>query len=99
MTVFSHESFADHEQVVFFSDEAELYPPAMRSTGVSIAYNLAVTVFGGFAPFITTWLIVQTGSALAPAWYVMLAAAISLSALMMGRNLLKESFGRCSTMS
>ncbi|QEL26240.1 MFS transporter [Bosea sp. F3-2] len=73
---------------------AELYPPAMRSTGLSIAYNLAVTLFGGFAPFITTWLIAQTGSALAPAWYVMLAAAISLSALMMGSNLLKATFGR-----
>lgn len=73
---------------------AELYPPAMRSTGLSIAYNLAVTVFGGFAPFITTWLIARTGSALAPAWYVMLAAAMSLTALIAGRNLLKAAFGR-----
>lgn len=67
---------------------AELYPPAMRSTGLSIAYNLAVTIFGGFAPFITTWLIVQTGSSLAPAWYVMLAAAISLATLIAGGRLI-----------
>lgn len=73
---------------------AELYPPAMRSTGLSIAYNLAVTIFGGFAPFITTWLIARTGSALAPSWYVMLAAAISLTALISSRNLMKAAFGR-----
>ncbi len=68
---------------------AELYPPAMRSTGLSIAYNLAVTIFGGFAPFITTWLIVQTGSSLAPAWYVMLAAAISLTTLTASSGLIR----------
>lgn len=68
---------------------AELYPPAMRSTGLSIAYNLAVTIFGGFAPFITTWLIVQTGSSLAPAWYVMLAAAISLATLIASSSLIR----------
>ena len=28
---------------------AEICPPAIRSTGTSIAYNLAVTIFGGFA--------------------------------------------------
>lgn len=69
---------------------AELYPPAMRSTGLSIAYNLAVTIFGGFAPFITTWLIVQTGSSLAPPWYVMLAAAISLTTLIASGNLIRR---------
>lgn len=73
---------------------AELYPPATRSTGLSIAYNFAVTVFGGFAPFITTWLIARTGNALAPAWYVMLAAAVSLAALIAGGKLLKAAFGR-----
>lgn len=68
---------------------AELYPPAMRSTGLSIAYNLAVTIFGGFAPFVTTWLIVQTGSPLAPAWYVMLAASISLTTLIASSSLIR----------
>jgi MHS family proline/betaine transporter-like MFS transporter len=47
---------------------AEICPPAIRSTGTSIAYNLAVTIFGGFAPFIATWLIAQTGDGLSPAW-------------------------------
>jgi MHS family proline/betaine transporter-like MFS transporter len=37
-----------------------------------------VTIFGGFAPFFITWLIASTGSNMAPAIYVMIAAAISL---------------------
>jgi MHS family proline/betaine transporter-like MFS transporter len=56
---------------------AEICPPQVRSTGVSIAYNFAVTIFGGFAPFIATWLIAKTGYALAPAWYVTAATALS----------------------
>lgn len=64
---------------------ADLFPAEMRSTGLSIAYNLAVTIFGGFAPFIATWLIVQTGNPLAPAWYVTLAASISVITLLVAR--------------
>ena len=60
----------------------ELYPTQLRSTGMSLAYNGAVTVFGGFAPFIATWLIAATGNALAPAYYVVAAALASLIALL-----------------
>jgi MHS family proline/betaine transporter-like MFS transporter len=57
---------------------SELFPAKVLSTGLSVAYNLAVTIFGGFASFIITWLIASTGSSMAPAFYVMIAAAISL---------------------
>jgi MHS family proline/betaine transporter-like MFS transporter len=56
---------------------SEVCPPQVRSTGVSIAYNFAVTIFGGFAPFIATWAIAATGNPLAPAWYVTAATALS----------------------
>ncbi|WDZ96411.1 MFS transporter [Herbaspirillum sp. WKF16] len=56
---------------------SELFPAKVLSTGLSVAYNLAVTIFGGFASFIITWFIAATGSAMAPAFYVMIAAAIS----------------------
>lgn len=56
---------------------SELFPAKVLSTGLSVAYNLAVTIFGGFASFIITWLIASTGSTMAPAFYVMIAAAIS----------------------
>ena len=56
---------------------SELFPAKVLSTGLSVAYNLAVTIFGGFASFFITWLIAATGSTMAPAFYVMIAAAIS----------------------
>ena len=49
----------------------------MLSTGLSVAYNFAVTIFGGFATFTITWLIANTGSNVAPAFYIMFAAVVS----------------------
>jgi len=60
---------------------AEQFPTEVRSTGLSLAYNFAVTIFGGFAPLIVTWLIESTHNKLAPAYYVIAAAAISFVAL------------------
>jgi MFS family permease len=59
---------------------AEQFPARTRSTRLSIAYNIAVMVFGGFAQFFVTWLIEVTGSPIAPAFYVMFGAAIGLLA-------------------
>jgi len=44
---------------------SELFPTRIRYTALSIGYNTAVAVFGGFAPFIATWLIRETGNPLA----------------------------------
>ncbi len=60
---------------------SELFPPRMRTTGLSISYSFAVAIFGGFAPFINAWLIDVTASKLAPSFYLMFAAVISLVAL------------------
>ncbi|CAJ0721330.1 Proline/betaine transporter [Ralstonia edaphis] len=65
---------------------AELFPAKVLSTGLSVAYNLAVTIFGGFASFIITWLIAATGSTMAPAIYVMIAAAISFAGTLLVRE-------------
>jgi len=56
---------------------AEIFPTRGRSTWMSSSYALAVAIFGGFAPFISQWLIDTTGSRMAPTAYVMAAAAIS----------------------
>jgi MFS transporter, MHS family, proline/betaine transporter len=56
---------------------SELFPTKVRFTALSIGYSLAVTIFGGFAPFIATFLIRATGSQVSPALYVAAAAAIS----------------------
>jgi len=60
---------------------SELFPTYMRTIGMSIGYSFSVAIFGGFAPAINAWLIEATGSNLAPAFYLMLAAIISLLAL------------------
>lgn len=66
---------------------AELFPTRMRTTGLSISYSFGVALFGGFAPFINAWLISTTGNKLAPSFYLMLAAAISLAAMRGARQL------------
>ncbi len=53
---------------------AEQFPVRMRSTGLALTYNFAVMLFGGFAQLIVTWLIRETGTPLAPAFYVMFGA-------------------------
>ena len=41
-----------------------------------------MTIFGGFAPFVATWLIAETGDPLSPSYYLMATAALSVIALM-----------------
>lgn len=65
---------------------AELFPPRMRTTGLSISYAFAVAIFGGLAPLFNTWIIAVTGNKLAPAFYLILAAAISLIALVFAKR-------------
>ena len=66
---------------------AELFPASMRTTGLSVAYSCGVAVFGGFAPAINAWLIEATGNSLAPSFYLMAAALISIAALAAARRL------------
>jgi MFS transporter, MHS family, proline/betaine transporter len=59
---------------------ADLFPTSVRATGISLVYNAAFVIFGGFAPAILTWFTQQAhGSAMAPAGYVMCAALIGLA--------------------
>jgi len=67
---------------------SELFPVATRTTGMSLAYNIAVTIFGGFGPFIIAWLIRATGDKVAPSFYLMFAAAVSFAALIAARRVL-----------
>jgi MFS transporter, MHS family, proline/betaine transporter len=62
---------------------AEIFPVAVRSTGLSIAYNLAVALFGGFAPFLNVWLVQATGNSMAPVYYVLVCAAVGIAGLFM----------------
>jgi MFS transporter, MHS family, proline/betaine transporter len=56
---------------------SEIFRTSQRTTYMSIANGTAVAIFGGFAPFIATWLIEKTGSPVAPTYYVIAAAVAS----------------------
>ncbi|MDF2091144.1 MFS transporter [Knoellia sp. 3-2P3] len=65
---------------------SELFPTAIRTTGLSVSYNLGVTLFGGFAPLVLTWLIDKTGSLLSPSVYYIAIALLSLGGLFVARS-------------
>ena len=60
---------------------SEQFPVETRAVGVAFSYSISVTIFGGFAPFVATWLIAQTGDPLSPAYYLMATALLSIIAL------------------
>jgi len=68
------------------SQLSELFPTRVRGIGVSLSFAVAVTIFGGFTPFIATWLIAVTGNSLSPSFYIMLTAALSIIALVFVRR-------------
>ena len=63
------------------SQLSELFPTPVRGIGVSLSFAVAVTIFGGFTPFIATSLIAATGNSLSPSFYIMFTAALSIIAL------------------
>ncbi|HEU0217312.1 MAG TPA: MFS transporter [Stellaceae bacterium] len=68
--------------IAFFSGPgpaaiAEIFPTRARALWMSIGYSFAVAIFGGFAPYICTWLIDRTGSPLSPSLYVIACAIVS----------------------
>jgi MHS family proline/betaine transporter-like MFS transporter len=69
---------------------AELFATQVRSSGYSIGYNVSVAVFGGTAPYVATWLVARTGNEIAPAYYVIAAAIVSLFTVLT----MRETAGR-----
>ena len=69
---------------------AELFATRVRSTGYSIGYNVSVALFGGTAPYVATWLTDRTGESVAPAYYVIVAAVVTLATVLT----MRETAGR-----
>jgi MHS family proline/betaine transporter-like MFS transporter len=69
---------------------AELFATRVRSSGYSIGYNTSVALFGGTAPYVATWLTDRTGNELAPAYYVIVAAIVTLATVLT----IRETAGR-----
>jgi MFS transporter, MHS family, proline/betaine transporter len=65
---------------------AELFATRVRSSGYSIGYNTSVALFGGTAPYVATWLVDRTGNDIAPAFYVIIAAVVTLATILTMRE-------------
>ena len=61
---------------------SDQFPVQTRAIGVSLGFSTAVSIFGGLAPLVATWLIAATGDSLAPSYYLIFTALLSLLALL-----------------
>ncbi|KAE8756703.1 MFS transporter [Paraburkholderia madseniana] len=64
-----------------------LFRAPVRYSGLAISYNVSVSLLGGTAPLINTWLIHRTGNPLIPAWYMIGGAVLGLVALKFVKDL------------
>ena len=69
---------------------SSIFPTAIRTTGMSISYSVGVTIFGGFAPLVLAWLLDATGTLMAPSYYYLVVAVISLASLLYARRALGQ---------
>ena len=60
----------------------EIFPPAVRSSAASTAYNITMGFAGGTAPIVATWMIDRSHRPGAPAVYLMLSAVLSTLAVL-----------------
>ena len=60
---------------------SDLFPTNVRASGISLAYNIPIAVFGGSAPLIASALISGTGNISSPAWFFITTAVLSLIAV------------------
>ncbi|KGI70362.1 MFS transporter [Mycolicibacterium rufum] len=68
----------------------ELFATRIRFSGFSVGYNVCVALFGGTTPYVVTWLTARTGDAVAPSYYLVAAAVVSLGVALT----LRETAGR-----
>lgn len=73
---------------------SEAFPSRVRSTAIGLTYSLSVSTFGGTTQFAVAWLGKVSGSALVPAWYMLLFAVVGMIAMVMLRETAPRFTGR-----
>jgi MHS family proline/betaine transporter-like MFS transporter len=61
-----------------------LFPTGIRFTALALPLNIGTALFGGTAPYVSTWLVATTHSPLAPGFYLLAAAAAGTLAAIFG---------------
>lgn len=64
----------------------ENFPRYVRSTGFSIAYAFGITLFGGTAQIIFSWLIKATGNPVSPGYYLIAANLLCIASVLLIRE-------------
>ncbi len=68
---------------------AEMFPPRVRYSSMSIPYHIGTGYFGGFLPFIAAYIIAKTGNPFSGLWYtwvvVLMAFLVALWGLPNGK--------------
>jgi MFS transporter, MHS family, proline/betaine transporter len=57
---------------------AAMLPSRALATGLGLSGNIAVSIFGGTAALVITWLIALTGSNLVPAFYIVVGGIVGM---------------------
>lgn len=65
---------------------SEALPRRVRSAALATVYATAITLFGGTTQFDVTWLIARTGNVMMPAYYLLVAAVVSVIAMALMRE-------------
>jgi len=65
---------------------AEMFPPRIRYSSMSIPYHIGCGYFGGFLPFISQYVVARTGNPYAGLWYTWVVVAIALVVTALGLN-------------
>ena len=64
----------------------ECFPKRLRATGFSISYALGISLFGGTAQIVVTWILELTGNPASPAFYLIFTNILCLGAVFLSRN-------------
>ena len=63
---------------------SEMFPPKIRYSSMSIPYHFGTGYFGGFLPFISSYIIARTGDPYAGLWYTWVVVAAALLVALWG---------------
>ncbi|HEX7821453.1 MAG TPA: MFS transporter [Sphingobium sp.] len=63
---------------------AEMFPPAIRYSSLSIPYHIGTGYFGGFLPLISSYIVARTGDPYAGLWYTIIVVAVALIVALWG---------------
>lgn len=63
---------------------SDMFPPAVRYSSMSIPYHIGTGYFGGFLPFIASYMVAKTGNPYAGLWYTLAVVGLALLVILWG---------------